>query len=172
MLCFLQHFAEHIEKPSVFLCFLNSDCKKQYKTCVFCNILMKILKNQRFSFVFASRVLENLIKPVHFAIFCWTCWKTVCFPLCLELRMRKTLKNLVFFGTFFGTLEWEGGLPPRFRAGRPLWPLHAYVSFRFPLWCSMRTLRSKLLLGKNIKCKTSSNSKKPSKNIIQRKYHR
>ena len=38
--------------------------------------------------------------------------------------------------------------PPRFRAGRPCWPLYGCVCVRSPLWTSMRTLRSKLLLGK------------------------
>ena len=35
-----------------FLCFLSSDCKKHYKTCTFCNILLKTLKNCWLSFVF------------------------------------------------------------------------------------------------------------------------
>ena len=82
LLCyvFLQYVAENIEKPLVFLGFLNSDCKKPYKTCAFCNILLKMLKNHWFSLVFASRVLENLIKSVLFAIFCWKQFKTICFP--------------------------------------------------------------------------------------------
>ena len=74
-----------------FLCFLSSDCKKHYKTCAFCNILLKMLKNHWFSLVFASRVLENLIKPVLFAIFCWKCWKTIGFPWFLHPECSKTL---------------------------------------------------------------------------------
>ena len=49
--------------------FCIQSAQKHYKTRVFCNILLKMLKNHWFSFVFASKVLKNFIKPVFFAIF-------------------------------------------------------------------------------------------------------
>merc|ERR1711952_603239 len=66
----LQSFCNLCYASFAFLCFLSSDCKKHYKTCAFCNILLKMLENHLFSLVSASRVLENLVKPVLFAIFC------------------------------------------------------------------------------------------------------
>ena len=83
-----------------FLCFLSSDCKKHYKTCAFCNILLKTLNNHWVSLVFASRVLENLIKPVLFATFRWKRWKTIGFPCFFELRLQSTLQNLCFLQYF------------------------------------------------------------------------
>ena len=80
-----------------FLCFLSSDCKKHYKTCAFCNILLKMLENHWFSLVFASRVLENLMKPVLFAIFCWKYWKTIGFRLFFGLLLQKNLIKPVLF---------------------------------------------------------------------------
>ena len=74
-----------------FLCFLSSDCKKHYKTCAFCNILLKIMKNDWFSFVFSTQSAKNIEKLVLFAIFCWKCRKTIGFPLFFALRLQKTL---------------------------------------------------------------------------------
>ena len=88
---FLQYFAEHVEKPLVLLCFCNQSAQKPYKTYAFCNILLNMLKNHWFYCVFATNVLKNLIKPVFFAIFCWTCWKTMCFTVFLQPIGSKTL---------------------------------------------------------------------------------
>ena len=43
-----------------FLCFLHSDCKKHYKTCAFCNSLLKMLKNHWFSLVFGTQIAKNI----------------------------------------------------------------------------------------------------------------
>ena len=99
-LCFLQYFAENIEKPLVFLCFCIHTAQKPYKTCGFCNILLKILKNQMFSIVFAFKMLKNLLKPLVFAIFCRKYRKTIGFPLFLDLKLQKTQKNQLFFAFF------------------------------------------------------------------------
>ena len=65
-----KYVAENVEKPLVFLVFLHSDCKTHYKTGGFCNILLKLLKNHWFSFVFCIQIAKNNTKPVLFAIFC------------------------------------------------------------------------------------------------------
>ena len=54
--------------------------------CNLCNAICSFL-----TLVFASRVLENLIKPVLFAIFCWECWRTIGFPWFLHPECSKTL---------------------------------------------------------------------------------
>ena len=38
--------------------------------CVFCNVLLKILNNLRFSFVFCTQIAKHYTKPVFFAMFC------------------------------------------------------------------------------------------------------
>ena len=52
---------------------------KKYKTCVFCNILLKVRKNRWFPFVFLHSECKSITKPVLFALLCWTCWKTLVF---------------------------------------------------------------------------------------------
>ena len=65
----MQYFAENIEKPVVFIGFLNSDCKKHYKTCAFCNILLKTLKNHWFSLVFGTQIAKIIEIIVLFCLF-------------------------------------------------------------------------------------------------------
>ena len=117
-LCFLQYFAENIEKPLVFLCFCIQSAQKPYKTCVFCNMLLKMLKNHWFSFVFGAQSAKNNEKPYVF-------W--------------------YFFGYFGVGGRSASAIPSR---AATLAASRLCVSFCFLLWCSMRTLRSKLLLGK------------------------
>ena len=52
-----------------FLCFLSSDCKKHYKTCAFCTILLKILKNHWFSLVFWAPIAKKPYKTCAFLHF-------------------------------------------------------------------------------------------------------
>ena len=66
----LQYVVEHVEQLFIFLGFLNSDCKKQYKTRVFCNMLLKMLKHNLSSFVFLAQIAKHIIKHVFFAICC------------------------------------------------------------------------------------------------------
>ena len=83
----LHIFAENTEKPSVFLGFWTHIAKQHYKTCDFCNMLLEILETKTcVSCVFTSKVLRNNVKHMVFAKFCWTCWKTMCFPLFLHTK--------------------------------------------------------------------------------------
>ena len=62
-------FAENIEKPLVFIGFCIQSARKPYKTCAFCYILLKILKNHRFSFVFWAPIAKKPYKTCAFLHF-------------------------------------------------------------------------------------------------------
>ena len=47
-LCFLQHFVESAEKQLVLLCFFALRVQKHHKTCAFCITLLNMLENVGF----------------------------------------------------------------------------------------------------------------------------
>ena len=65
----MQYFAENVGKPLVFLGFCVQSARKPYKTCAFCYILLKILKNHWFSLVFWAPIAKKPYKTCAFLHF-------------------------------------------------------------------------------------------------------
>ena len=85
MLCFfLQHFADNIEKQSVFLGFLSTYCKK-YKTCVFLQHFVESTEKPLVPLYFFALGVQKHHKTCAFCITLLNMLENVGFPLFLAL---------------------------------------------------------------------------------------
>ena len=107
--------------------------------------LLDLLLNEIRSFSFTMFWMWN--RGGAFAIFFGRQIACLGFLLDLLLNEIRSFNFTMFRGDSFCDFFQEGGVS-RFFSGQPPAPLHATTMFPVPSFCTMRTLRSKLLLGK------------------------